>query len=482
MMDAGIVEGSMSSDMGIGEVISDPMYSEPMVDGVISAPPLVQGDMSVESWSDTGTVIGDGDAVVEQPFDQVPKEPMVDSGPAKEQVPPEPKPSAEKKSNAAVQSDKPKTDELFGGEAEKPEPKKPKAEQPKQDAPMTDDIFGSDTPAPADKPATPSTDNIFGSDTPAPADKPATPSTDDIFGSDTPAPADKPATPSTDDIFGSDTPAPADSPAPADASLDSLFDSAPADAAPADAPMPADQPGTSDPSIDSLFDDAPATEAPATEGPATGTPANDAPLDDLFGTPSTDEPTPGPKTESNESFDDLFGTPSGDDSAAPAATESLDDLFGMPRESSEPAERSKPTPSIDDLFGHSLAPPGEELVSELVESYEGDLPAPLVKAASKPTEPIASAEIKEVQVVSAKTKVTLDPLAETRDRVWIDNTGDFRTEGRLIEVGLDSVRLLKSNGKTCTVPRDRLSEADAAYVSGIQTKIEAMPLAMVTPR
>ena len=84
-------------------------------------------------------------------------------------------------------------------------------------------------------------------------------------------------------------------------------------------------------------------------------------------------------------------------------------------------------------------------------------------------------------MVSAKTEASLDPLAETRTRVWIDNTGGFRTEGRLIEIQPDSVRLLKSTGKTCTVPIGRLSEADAAYVEGIQARIDSMPLAMVTP-
>ena len=65
-------------------------------------------------------------------------------------------------------------------------------------------------------------------------------------------------------------------------------------------------------------------------------------------------------------------------------------------------------------------------------------------------------------------------------RVWIDNTGKFSTEGRLIEIGDDFVRLMKSNGRTCTVPSDRLCPADAAYVASIVTSQDDIKVAMAS--
>ena len=52
-------------------------------------------------------------------------------------------------------------------------------------------------------------------------------------------------------------------------------------------------------------------------------------------------------------------------------------------------------------------------------------------------------------------------------RWWTDNTGQFRTEGRLVEVQDEAVRLLKTNGKFCTVPRSRLSAPDRNYVLAV---------------
>jgi hypothetical protein len=49
-------------------------------------------------------------------------------------------------------------------------------------------------------------------------------------------------------------------------------------------------------------------------------------------------------------------------------------------------------------------------------------------------------------------------------RSWTDNTGLFKTRGRLVLIGSDFVRILKENSRHCTVPLGRLSRADLGYV------------------
>ena len=52
-------------------------------------------------------------------------------------------------------------------------------------------------------------------------------------------------------------------------------------------------------------------------------------------------------------------------------------------------------------------------------------------------------------------------------RAWVDNTGTFKIQGRLIAILDGKVRLLKDTGKTTTVPLDRLSDGDRAYVEQV---------------
>ena len=56
-------------------------------------------------------------------------------------------------------------------------------------------------------------------------------------------------------------------------------------------------------------------------------------------------------------------------------------------------------------------------------------------------------------------------------RMWNDNTGNFAVHGKLIAVLDGKVRLLKTNGRTCTVSIRRLSQADAEYVQSVVAKL-----------
>ena len=49
-------------------------------------------------------------------------------------------------------------------------------------------------------------------------------------------------------------------------------------------------------------------------------------------------------------------------------------------------------------------------------------------------------------------------------RTWMDNTGKYQTEAKLVHIAIDHIKLLKSNGKISTVPLRRLSVGDFDYV------------------
>lgn len=61
-------------------------------------------------------------------------------------------------------------------------------------------------------------------------------------------------------------------------------------------------------------------------------------------------------------------------------------------------------------------------------------------------------------------------------RVWTDNTGRYRTVGRLVVIAKTHVRLLKDNGRHTTVPLHRLSHQDLDYVMVVAKKLAGMQL------
>ena len=52
-------------------------------------------------------------------------------------------------------------------------------------------------------------------------------------------------------------------------------------------------------------------------------------------------------------------------------------------------------------------------------------------------------------------------------RTWTDSTGSFEVIGRVYDISVGSVRLLKDNGRFTTVPMHRLSRADQDYVDQV---------------
>jgi hypothetical protein len=189
----------------------------------------------------------------------------------------------------------------------------------------------------------------------------------------------------------------------------------PADASPADEPIAA---GADDdraqPKRRNLFDDTPADEAEAFETPKAT--EDDLPPSDAFEAPGTSDddfgvPDEVPMEEGNEMPADDFGddsAPAADDSGfEPAPEEPMDDA-----PADEPMEEEAPAES--DPFDTSvLHTPGQPM------------------------------------------------------RAWRDDTGRHGTEGRLVEVHADRVRILKASGRHTTVPMARLSRADRDHVAGV---------------
>ena len=457
-------------------VVSQPIYSEP----IVSAP--VQDCCCCDNGIDSGGTI-DGGVVQAAPIVNIGESVIVDSPPAFDTVD-----YGTPLDAGAIISDAPIVTtplvEEAGSLSDQPVDMNKNMDMETPPAPdaMSDPVaeVGANPAAPAEKEGM---EDMFGSgDPPAtnpmPADTtpdpepPAAPS-DDLFGGGAPEPepAAEPAGGDSglDDLFGGGNAAPAaaepatDSAPPADP-----FGAPPADETPADPPAPAGDGG-----LDDLFGgggDAPAAMQPDVEVATAGG-------DDLFGGEAQDAAAP--------AGDSLFGEPVEEamEKAAPASEEAastLDDLFGA-TETIEPIEESmpvvtEPAPvkeepaklSIEDLFGTNVTEPVE------VGSVE-ELPAPIEVA--------PAVEVKSgLQVVSIMPERSIDPLADTHVRTWIDNTGKHSTVGRLIEINPENIRLMKSNGRTCTVPLSRMCPADSAYVDSIRKEVASARIALLSSK
>ena len=188
---------------------------------------------------------------------------------------------------------------------------------------------------------------------------------------------------------------------------------------------------------------------------------DDDDLESLFGPPS-DTPVELPSDE--ESFGDLFGPPPSDNTPSelpPADEDPLENLFN-----DAPAEDADPnTSDLESLFG--MPSDRSEEASEInLDDLFGTAPR----------------DVAGVEVVSLTALARGNPLADTPVRIWIDNSGRFQTEGRVIAVQDGFVRLLKTNGKTCTVPNQRLCEADFVYVESLRSQLQSARIAMLSGR
>ena len=369
---------------------------------------------------------------------------------------------------------------------------------PADSVPMDEQPFESDVVETAPVEAAPIESASDAPATTEPEEKPAPPSEPPVtqtpsatpFGA--PAENDAPVEPSTDALFGGNEPM-EDTPmieAPTEPSTDDLF------GAPVDEPT-----DNNEANVDDLFGGSSDEPAAPSEVPATDAAPADEAMDDLFGTPDDSAPVP-ETTPAEGAIDDLFGTP---DDAAPAEekpseSSAIDDLFGstdgaasderevtlsqdpaIELESASPEEPPRvDAKGIDDLFDAPSSDLPEATLDDLFGSNPTQASPHRQSPNSKSHDPEAE-KSRSVSVVSSilSMETTFD---QTQQRTWIDNTGRFHTEGRLIEINETHIRLLKTNGKTCTVPHSRLCAADAAYVDALRTKIKSARVAMLTSK
>ena len=197
-----------------------------------------------------------------------------------------------------------------------------------------------------------------------------------------------------------------------------------ADVDSADEPMADDPDATpaGQPKRRNLFDDVPADEAEAFEGPRS-TEDDVLPPSDAFDAPDDAFEAPQEEMES----------PDGGDDFAPAADDA-------------PA---------DDMEEGSF----ESVTDEVMDEAPADEPA--VEEPATEEAPVESDPF--------DTNVLHTPGQPSRS--WRDDTGRHGTEGRLVEVRADRVRILKATGRFTTVPMARLSRADRDHVAGVSVAL-----------
>jgi hypothetical protein len=177
---------------------------------------------------------------------------------------------------------------------------------------------------------------------------------------------------------------------------------------------------------------------------------------DLFTNPGT-KPTASPIFEDPmaqfraPSVDALFGAP-----ADPVRSEFLggrtdSQIDGEPIGGGSPADGGRNTRERD-VLSHIEAP---------VPRLEQD----------RISSAMLSADAQESADVLLSSEIHRDAFRGAEYRVWSDNTGTFSVTARVAIIFGDSVRLLKENGRTTTVPIRRLSEADRLYVQWVAVSL-----------
>lgn len=125
-------------------------------------------------------------------------------------------------------------------------------------------------------------------------------------------------------------------------------------------------------------------------------------------------------------------------------------------------DSSLPEPAVEEPAPEPSAPAPRNVFEEADESaavpaQDGLGPvAEFVPAAQRAAEPAAT------------PRAAQEPL-----RRWIDDTATYAVVGRLVDVRVDRVDILRADGRSVTVPVARLSGLDRRYVAGALVRIAA---------
>ena len=207
-----------------------------------------------------------------------------------------------------------------------------------------------------------------------------------------------------------------------------------------------------------------------------------AAVEDLAGGPEVKPPRPEPK-EAN--LFDVYGDDA-DDEAAPSEEppadnrpDAVDDDAGEPAEDAAaettPAAEAEMTEDEAEATESetSEAKPTEaeatdgnsETAEEAAPAEEPDAEEPAEEADAAPE---AAAEQAEADPAEAAVTVPNEPM-----RRWSNDSNTHHTQGWLVEVRADRVRILKVNGRHTTVLTESLSAADRDYVSAVGDRLAA---------
>jgi hypothetical protein len=183
--------------------------------------------------------------------------------------------------------------------------------------------------------------------------------------------------------------------------------------------------------------------------------------------PSTTAPAEQPTIPAEEPAD-LFGEPAVTtppaDTTPPAETDDTGDLFGESATGTTPPSDTSTTPPA--TLPDTAEPAAVDLFGEPADT--GVTPADgtesMPPAETTPAEGETTGDAGDLFGMSQGVLHEPGGLASTELRQWVDNTGKYSCNGRLVRFLDGKVRLFKENGRTTTVPLYRLSAADLEFV------------------
>jgi hypothetical protein len=169
------------------------------------------------------------------------------------------------------------------------------------------------------------------------------------------------------------------------------------------------------------------------------------------------------------------GTPdaTAPDMKAPANSLSQPEPMTAPEVATEPAPPTPTAPSdVDSLFDESPTPKATPKTPNAMPKDDFSTPEDnkSIDSIFDSTQHQAAPEAATADDIELFSQIDFSsPATKTvdvrSDRKWVDVTGKFEVVGRLVEVKTNAVRLLKETGKFTTVPMDRLSQQDRAFVN-----------------
>lgn len=165
--------------------------------------------------------------------------------------------------------------------------------------------------------------------------------------------------------------------------------------------------------------------------------------------------------------------------ATPVPPAAATEVFGPVETPSAPADETTPTPEPAAENADTAAATAAEPVQNEPAADDATAPAPAADVTPPPAaqEPAANEATDEQ---TPATEPVADPFSSTEPaRRWIDATGRYAVVGTLLTVRESTAEIHTADGRTVSVPLDRLSPHDRAYAEQAADRQLAGP---ATPR